>query len=316
LSDWDRVSTIQSSGFAGERIASGLLARSFVVHDISVDRDGTDFMLYPRLKDGNLRAMEEGVSSWAHVQAKYVAARGYTTLPSKYAEDEFGARPHFFVSIISEDDTGEPVYYFMTAQEVLSLPENKLGLRTFSLRDGIDKSPFRRSRRDVEELVEMGMKAIKGRVEDRVIDTALSGPAGMVSAKRFFQMRKASVSTHSDTEYHLLNMNLNSSGARDIAHIYAKTIMAVVPGETEARAIDARWDLVESPGTWAWGYGGKGPKIAAASILAHFMGTNGADPSPSEVESMLFGILANLDEFNSHIILGSRINRVLSSASA
>jgi len=301
----DRLSVIQSNGYVGERRASGFLGRHFVVHSLSIDRDGADLLVEPFPESvPELRSREQRPRAFGIVQAKFFERGNAVYIDERQAVDEHGPRPHFFLLVHTDDHAGDDVRYFLTAKDLLRLPVGRNGLRRFSITKADDKARFRAKGYEIVQQMTAGMEAFRAR-SDANARMELHD-----TARRYFDYRTADLPRDPRAEYHLLNLNLGAT-SNFTGFCDARVVMARTAGNPIARAIDARWDLLKSAGTWAWGYGGDGPRLVAMSILAHFLGGS-RKPTLLEMEAVTSAIIARLAESGDHVVTGARLNAVLS----
>lgn len=306
LSSRDRQSAIQANGSAAERLAEGLLGSYFTVLRLNIDRDGVDLMLEPMPQGPfDLRRREVSGPNFAIIQSKYFERGRSVPLELGQATEGNNPRPHYFVMLHTRSDDGEPIRYFLSSADVISLPNSKRkGFKIFSITKGDSKDRFQISVKDIINCIKQGMSEFERLHYSRLKQKAWD------EVRHFFTYRTASKARDPKAEYHLVNVDLkkrrNVTGFSE-----AKVVLARSPTEPIARAIDARWDRIDTPSTWAWGYSGSGPRLLAVSILAHYFGREVAQPFYAEAEAFTYSIISNLKEDRNHVITGYKIDRFL-----
>ncbi|MGR6331033.1 DUF6166 domain-containing protein [Sphingomonas sp. XXL09] len=304
----DRQSVIQANGAAGESLAEGVLGSSFAIARYNIDRDGIDLLLEPFAKDPHdLRRREVSGPNFAIVQSKYFQPGRSVALELGQAIDDDKPRPHYFVMLHTRDQDEEPVRYFLSSRDVMDLPDSSnQGFKIFSITKDDDKSQFRISVRETVRRIEAGMAKINELHYSRFTQKAWN------ELRRFFTYRTANKPRDIEAEYHLINVNLTKQ-KNVVGFAEAKAVFARSSSDPIARAIDARWDLIDTPSTWAWGYAGSGPRLLAISVLAHYFGRSLTQPTYLEAEALTLSLISNLDEGQNHIITGSAIEKALAS---
>ena len=298
----DSVALRQSNGFVGEQRTAGILARYFVVLKSSVDRDGADFIIdLPKRSPEEERRRAKGIPTTAVVQAKFFEPGGGTYIDPSHATDDGRPRLNFFLFLHSDDEYGEPVRYFLTSEEIASLPMGANGLRRFSPTITDDYTRFRsRHPEEIAAAMRNGMDAYHQ----------------LCSAEYFekvtfpLRMRASSSARDASTEYLLMRITLPHTPS-SAEYCDARVVFARSARDSVARPIDARWDLYESTGTWSWGYKGEGPRLLAVSILAHYLGWEADAPSWQQHMTFLTNVIATLDMDSDHIVTGAQIEAIL-----
>ena len=123
-----------------------------------------------------------------------------------------------------------------------------------------------------------------------------------------FELRAGYQARYRYTEYYLTNVKI-SKNDKDGAPLQAKVVFSHADGDAEVRAIDARWDLWPASQTWAWGYGGTGPHLLAASILGHYLQRK--PPTEQMIRALVHGLIAGLSPNDNHTITGQQIEGVI-----
>ena len=300
----DRQSVIQANGNAGEDLVKGLLGSYFTILKPNIDRDGVDIQLEPRPEGPHdLRRRETSPLEYAVIQAKYFEPGRSVRLDPEQAVEEGQLRPHYFVMLHTRAKNGDPVGYFLSSADVMSLPDGrKRNFKRFSITKNDAKQGFQLSTDAIVQMITNGMKAFAAQYYARFTQKAWG------EVESFFASRSAVRAREPQTEYHLINVDLKKR--KDIkGFCEAKAVFARSPAEATARAIDARWDLVGTPeSTWAWGYSGSGPRLLAISILSHYLGRKVIRPSFAEAEALTYSIISKLDENEDHVITGEMID--------
>lgn len=302
----DRQSVIQANGAAGERLSEGVLGSYFAIARYNIDRDGIDLLLEP-LAEGphDLRRREVSGPNFAIIQSKYFQHGRSVPLELGQAIDDNKARPHYFVMLHTRDEDGEPVRYFLSASDVIDLPDSpNKGFKTFSITKADDKSQFLISVNETVRRIEAGMSKLNELHYSRFTQEAWN------DLRRFFTYRTANKPRDIEAEYHLMNVDLTKQ-KNVVGFAEAKAVFARSSSDPIARAIDARWDLIDTPSTWAWGYAGSGPRLLAISVLAHYFGRSLTQPTYLEAEALTLSLISNLDEAQNHVITGSAIEGAL-----
>jgi hypothetical protein len=298
----DRQSAIQANGAAGESLTEGVLGSFFVVARLNIDRDGVDFMVLPMPEGpGDLRKREVSGPSFAVVQSKYFEAGRTVSLELGQAMDDDKPRPHYFVMIHTRDDSGEPIRYFLSANDVMDLPDSaSTGFKTFSVTKTDDKKRFRVSVNEIVRRIKVGISSLDDLHYSRFKEKAWD------EVRQYFTYRTANKPRDREVEYHLVNVDL-AKQKRPAGYPEAKAVFARSSSDAIARAIDARWDLMDTPSTWAWGYAGSGPRLLAISLLAHYFGRSRTQPSYLEAEALTLALISKLSENQNHVITGNDI---------
>ena len=292
----------QSNGYVGEKRTAGIVARHFLVLKKSVDSDGADFVLgLPIQSVEHERERAKGIPTFAVVQAKFFERGTTVYVNPSYAIDDGGARSNFFLFLHTDDEHGEHIKYFLTAEEVISLPTGENGLKRFSLTAENDRSEFRE--RTIEQIIALmhsGMEAYHDRCTTEYFEK-VTLPLRMRSSSNARELR---------TEYLLMRISLPCTPIRP-EDDDERVVFARSANNSVTRPLDARWDLFQTTGTWNWGGKGEGSKLLAMSILAHYLGWDAA-PTHEQQMAFLLKVVAKLDKDRDHVVIGEQIEAALS----
>lgn len=110
----------EENGKKGEARTQALLLDSFWVLVRSVDVEGADFLVQiPAESLEELWERKNKIQVFGVIQAKYFEGNNQVKISKKYVEDNLGLpRTDFFAILHSNDEEGEDVHYFFTANEI------------------------------------------------------------------------------------------------------------------------------------------------------------------------------------------------------
>ncbi|RUP13900.1 MAG: hypothetical protein EKK43_14475 [Methylobacterium sp.] len=302
----DPVQKRQANGEVGSDRTRGILGTDVEILQSNIDVDGADHIIrIPTASIDERREKNLSISVEGILQSKFFENRNAVKIAEKYAIQNGGPRKNFFVLIHTNDASGEPVRYFLTANDVLLLPATSDGLyRRFAISDGDDKSRYSSiSRRDIIWTIVHNIALCEKEAADKYIEIIRR------NALLNFELRAGWQARLPTTKYYLKNITLVEADD-GTEPVIGKAVFAVVEGDRVPRAIDARWDLYSAAQTWAWGYGGTGPHLLAASILGHYL--RGSAPTSHMIRNFVTFLLGILPEGKDHVITGGDIENIIS----
>ncbi|NQY10295.1 MAG: hypothetical protein HRT71_12380 [Flavobacteriales bacterium] len=99
----------EDNGRIGETRTENILLRNFIIHKITPDVDGRDFMA---------EMFDKTSSVLAIIQSKYFENNNEVKIRKEYIWDEDGIKTEFFASLHTDDKTNKEIQYFFSAQEI------------------------------------------------------------------------------------------------------------------------------------------------------------------------------------------------------
>ncbi len=103
----------------GETRTQSILVDVFWVLKRRPDFDGADFLIQiPAASLEELRERHKRIEVFGVVQSKYFENSNQVRIAKQYVEDADGPRKEFFAFLHTNDDKGEDVRYFFTAEEI------------------------------------------------------------------------------------------------------------------------------------------------------------------------------------------------------
>jgi len=257
---------IQNNGVKGQLASQSKLAKDFWVLTSLSDVDGIDLRVQEPINNAfRMRAARSQPLRTAAIQSKFFEGTNQVDIAKEYVLNEDGTpRKGFLAFLHTEDASRNDVNYLFSAKEIFSnwnLNE-KGDAYYFSLKAGRNYGSFRNlSPDDIRDKVRL---AISEGFEESVA-------WGWANAAALY----ASVRSPStcNPRYQLLKIG---SAALAIFH---------GGGNQLAHPVEPRKDVYPYFGTYDWGYGGEGPRLLAASVLAHFL--CGRRPEPLEINRLV-----------------------------
>lgn len=152
----------EENGKKGEARTQALLLDSFWVLVRSVDVEGADFLVQiPAESLEELWERKNKIQVFGVIQAKYFEGNNQVRIIKKYVVDNSGLpRTDFFAMLHSNDEEGEDVHYFFTANEI----QKKFYIDTneeyycFSLTQNRDYVDFKnKKKKDILTTIEEGV---------------------------------------------------------------------------------------------------------------------------------------------------------------
>ena len=110
----------EENGDLGESLTQSILLSRFWVLKRSADVDGADFLVQRQCDSlEELRARARQIQILGIVQSKYFEASNRVEVQKAYVLDDEKPRKEFFCLIHTHDKSGEHVYYFFSAADIV-----------------------------------------------------------------------------------------------------------------------------------------------------------------------------------------------------
>ncbi|RMG26370.1 MAG: hypothetical protein D6732_21335 [Methanobacteriota archaeon] len=264
----------QENAEKGEARSRALLSDHFWLLSRSVDVDGVDIIVQKRVSTKQkLIEQRSSFETFGYVQAKFFEGKNQVRILKDYVKDGENVRVGFFAFLHTDDDEGEPVHYFFTANEIVKeWYISKCGnYYCFSLTEERKYCNFKnRKKSDIEELITVDIHKRKSNLSFFLVS-------------RFFQS--------------YLDVRNKKQGERVT---YLLRILENCPvvlyrsKNNHTRLLEPRRDLFNYSGDFRWGHKGTSAQFLCASLLGHFLG--GKMPTLHERRMLLQNLVSLLDE--------------------
>lgn len=252
----------QQNGALGESLSRSLLLEDFWVLTRSIDIDGADLIVQDRFESPAdiLKARGQPLQI-ASVQAKFFEGNNQVNLPKHHVHDENGlVRKGFVVILHTRDKKRRPVHYIFNSHEVADEWKETEDEQDyfFSLKAG----------RTYDAFFDLDPDQIRDKVKAAIAESTVQSMAYVWNKSAELYSSARSPETL-NPKYRFLKIQgaavaIFNGSATQIAH-----------------PIEPRKDIYNQFGTFQWGYSGEGPKLLAASVLAHFL--CGRRPTEDEI---------------------------------
>lgn len=278
------------NGYKGEERSRAFLSDDFWILTRSVDADSTDVIVQERMaSNSEIIEKRHRNAELGYIQSKFFEGKNQVEIHRSYVDDPKSQyRKGYFAFLHSNDEQGEPVHYFFTAEEIqkhwyLNSEESHY---CFSLTKVRKYEDFRDlKRKHIKEKILDGIRILQVSIESLIW--------------------RGFTATHSDTR------SLGDTTGKYILTRAHDCPIAIYMLDKKGMPLPSRNDVMSAPGHFEWGYEGSGPKLLAASILAHFMA--GEIPTHEEILIVTNCLISRLERNSKtdHVIDAAMILRAL-----
>ena len=281
----------EENGESGEsRTQSILLDGFWVLRRSGADVDGTDFLVQRQCDSlEELRRRAHEIQVLGIVQSKYFEKANRVSVQKAYVLDNDQPRKEFFCSLHTNDEEGEHVHYFFSADEIVKEFETSACGKYFYFaltkeRQYVDyKNPKNRL---VLDKIESGMNQAEGLANMSFLQRKLN----------MFATPTMHFQEVPDFEYTLTTVY----GAR--------VVIAKNMKNAFCRLLEPRRDLYANQSDFYWGDDDVGCQFLAVSILAHHF--DGYLPEDAPVAA-LRDVLQVLDADSTHVIDSQKLRELI-----